>query len=322
MQIQAKPEHIPFAKPFRIARGARTHLDIVRVTITDGGHSVEAECTPYARYGEDTASVLAQIEQVLPMLAALSAQQAKVALQTLLPAGAARNALDCALWSLIAQQCNSQFPSPYFQLQPALETAMTVSIGTPQEMARQARDYVAQGASLLKVKLDAEHIVSRVAAVRDVAPDARIVLDANEAWTGMDLPALFEALAPLAVAMIEQPLPAGDDDALGHFDHRIPVCADESCHTRADLAHVRGRYEMINIKLDKTGGLTEALALKAAARQDGLSVMVGCMLGTSLAMRAALPIAQDAAVVDLDGPVLIGETGPEALTYRDGQLYL
>lgn len=317
MQIQAKPEHIPFAKPFRIARGARTHLEIVRVTITDGGHSVEAECTPYARYGEDTASVLVQIERVIPTLAALSARQAKVALQTLLPAGAARNALDCALWSLIARQAGSQFPSP-----PALETAMTVSIGTPQEMARQARDYVAQGATLLKVKLDGENIVDRVAAVRDVAPDARIILDANESWAGMDLPALFDALAPLAVAMIEQPLPAGDDEALGHFDHSIPVCADESCHTRADLAHVRGRYEMINIKLDKTGGLTEALALKAAARQDGLSVMVGCMLGTSLAMRAALPIAQDAAVVDLDGPVLIGESGKDGLTYRDGQLIL
>ncbi|UTV29604.1 N-acetyl-D-Glu racemase DgcA [Photobacterium atrarenae] len=322
MQIQAKPEHIPFAKPFRIARGARTHLEIVRVTITDGEQAVEAECTPYARYGEETASVLAQIERVIPALAELSAQQAKSELQTLLPAGAARNALDCALWSLIARQAGSQFPSPYFQLQPALETAMTVSIGTPQEMARQARDYVAQGATLLKVKLDADNIVSRVAATRDVAPDARIILDANESWAGMDLPALFDALAPLEIAMIEQPLPAGADDALQCFVHRIPVCADESCHTRADLAHVRSRYEMINIKLDKTGGLTEALTLKEAAQQQGLAVMVGCMLGTSLAMRAALPIAQDAAVVDLDGPVLIGETGKDVLTYRDGQLIL
>lgn len=321
MQIQAHSHSIKLATPFVISRGARTHCHVVRVTIQHNQWQAVGECTPYARYGESVESVMAQIASWIPKLENMSPFQAKQQLQ-MMPAGAARNAVDCALWQLIAQMEESQFPAPYFDISPTIETAMTVSIGDVESMARQTREYAEQGATLLKVKLDAEQVIEKVAAVRQAAPSCKIILDANEAWSELDLDELFTMLTQYNIAMIEQPLPADNDAKLANVAHPIPLCADESCHTAEQLSELVGRYEMINIKLDKTGGLTEALELENRARTLGFSVMVGCMLGSSLAMKAALPIATRAEIVDLDGPVLLGQDVENGLTYLNGTLRL
>ena len=321
MLLEATPCSIELATPFVISRGARTHCHTVRVTVSHDHQQGIGECTPYPRYGESVESVIAQIESWTSDLASLSPQQAKQHLQSM-PAGAARNAVDCALWDLISKLEGTSFPSPTFTISPAIETAMTVSIGEAEAMATQAKQYVDQGATLLKVKLDGEAVVERVAAVRSSAPHCKIILDANEAWSTLDLEQLFEQLTPFDITMIEQPLPSGDDESLAAIDHPIPLCADESCHTRSELSELKGRYDMINIKLDKTGGLTEALLLEKQARSDGFAIMVGCMLGTSIAMKAALPIATNAEVVDLDGPVLLGKDIESGLKYHSGKLYL
>lgn len=321
MLIEAKAHSIELATPFVISRGARTHCHTVRVTTSYNRKQGTGECTPYPRYGESVESVIAQIETWVPELENLSPQMAKQRLQNM-PAGAARNAVDCALWDLIGKVEDTPFPSPYFHVNGAIETAMTVSIGEAHKMAEQAAQYVEQGATLLKVKLDSESTIERVAAVRSAAPNCKIILDANEAWGSLNLEELFEQLAPFDITMIEQPLPSGEDHPLASIKHPIPLCADESCHTRAQLADLKGLYEMVNIKLDKTGGLTEALLLEKQARKDGFSIMAGCMLGTSIAMKAALPIATNAEVVDLDGPVLLGEDIENGLRYHSGKLHL
>ncbi|GAM75717.1 muconate cycloisomerase [Vibrio ishigakensis] len=321
MHIQAKPHSIALATPFVISRGARTHCHTVRVTVQHGEYKGVGECTPYPRYGESVESVTEQIQHWTEELSALTPTDAKQKLQQM-PAGAARNALDCALWDLLANADKQTFPSPYFEIKPAIETAMTVSIGEPEVMAEQARGYVRLGATLLKVKLDGEQVVERVKAVRRASPDSKIILDANEAWSGLDLESLFEELLPYDIAMIEQPLPSDNDGLLSSIAHPIPLCADESLHTRKELSKLRERYEMINIKLDKTGGLTEALLLEKEARELGFSIMVGCMLGTSVAMKAALPVATRAEIVDLDGPVLLGQDEENGLKYHSGQLHL
>lgn len=321
MKIHAEPYTVELATPFVISSGARTHCHMVRVTISYRGLKGVGECTPYPRYEESVESVIEQIERWRESLNGLAPQMAKVLLQTR-PAGAARNAIDCALWDLISQLEGQRFPTPYFPVNDVIETAMTVSIGDVGTMAKQAKEYIDQGASLLKVKLDSERVVERVAAIREVAPECRLILDANEAWHSLDLGLLFEQLVPYNIAMIEQPLPADDDDRLAQIAHPIPLCADESCHTRVDLDNLVDRYEMINIKLDKTGGLTEALLLEQQARELGFSIMTGCMLGTSLAMKAALPIATRAEIVDLDGPVLLGKDIDNGLEYHSGCLHL
>ncbi|MGF1695773.1 dipeptide epimerase [Vibrio lamellibrachiae] len=324
MKISAQHVAIKLARPFSIARGTRTHLDVVRVAIEHGETTVVGECTPYARYGESVKSVIEQINQFSNKMQSLasppSADEVKQLLQDEVHAGAARNGIDCALWQLSALQAESTFPSPYFDVSSQIETAMTVSIDSPSAMAEQAKGYVELGATLLKVKLDSEQIIERVAAVRGAAPEAKLILDANEAWLGLPLESLFNELAGYQVAMIEQPVPKGEDECLRHIEHPIPLCADESCHVSADLPALLGCYEMINIKLDKTGGLTEAFNLERQARQQGLSIMVGCMLGTSIAMKAALPIATRAEVVDLDGPVLLGVPEINGLEYQSGQI--
>jgi len=321
MLLEATPYSIELATPFVISRGARTHCHTVRVTVSHDHQQGIGECTPYPRYGESVESVIAQIESWTSDLVGLSPQEAKQHLQSM-PAGAARNAVDCALWDLISKLQGTSFPSPTFAISPAIETAMTVSIGEAEAMATQAKQYVDQGATLLKVKLDGEAVVERVAAVRSSAPHCKIILDANEAWGTLDLEQLFKQLAPFDITMIEQPLPSGEDESLAAIDHPIPLCADESCHTRSELSELKGRYDMINIKLDKTGGLTEALLLEKQARSDGFAIMSGCMLGTSTAMKAALPIATNAEVVDLDGPVLLGDDVEDGLKYHSGKLYL
>ncbi|EKO3866648.1 L-Ala-D/L-Glu epimerase [Vibrio harveyi] len=328
MKIHVEPVTIAMATPFRISRGSRTECHVVRVTVEQSGISAQGECTPYPRYGESVESVIKAISQAAHELQSLFAKgdanivSLREKLQTLLPAGAARNALDCAMWNLQAKLAGKQHAQDLFELPASIVTAMTVSINTPEAMANQTRSYIEQGAKLLKVKLDGEQVIERVRAVREAAGDAMIVLDANEAWQELDLDATFAALTPLNIAMIEQPLPSNDDDKLKDISHPIPLCADESCHTRQQLHELLGKYEMVNIKLDKTGGLTEALLLAEEAKHLGFTLMSGCMLGTSLAMRAALPIAVQSKVVDLDGPILLGQDIEPALVYREGEIVL
>ncbi|HDM8164534.1 N-acetyl-D-Glu racemase DgcA [Vibrio harveyi] len=328
MKIHVEPVTIAMATPFRISRGSRTECHVVRVTVEQSGISAQGECTPYPRYGESVESVIKAISQAAHELQSLFAKgdanivSLREKLQTLLPAGAARNALDCAMWNLQAKLAGKQHAQDLFELPASIVTAMTVSINTPEAMANQTRSYIEQGAKLLKVKLDGEQVIERVRAVREAAGDAMIVLDANEAWQELDLDATFAALTPLNIAMIEQPLPSNDDDKIKDISHPIPLCADESCHTRQQLHELVGKYEMVNIKLDKTGGLTEALLLAEEAKHLGFTLMSGCMLGTSLAMRAALPIAVQSKVVDLDGPILLGQDIEPPLVYREGEIVL
>lgn len=306
----------PLARPFVIARGTSTSLDVVQVRISQDGQVGIGECKPTPRYGHSIDTILAELDAVA---AEIEQGLDRHTLQRRLPAGPARNAVDCALWMLEAR-LEGRTIWDKLGLDPAREivTAHTIGIASPDEMASAATQALAVGARLLKVKLDDEQVVERVAAVRDAAPDSRIIIDANEAWRADSVAERCAALAELDVEMIEQPLPAGQDDALAGFAHPVPLCADESCHTRADLERLATRYEMINIKLDKCGGVTEGLAMIDEARRLGLELMVGCMLGTSVAMRAALPLAAQARIVDLDGPLWLARDVVDALDFSAG----
>jgi L-Ala-D/L-Glu epimerase len=303
-------ERFPIAGRFVISRGAKTEAVVVVATLDEGGFRGRGECVPYARYGESIESVVAQIESLRqPLEAGLDRNE----LQGRLPHGAARNALDCALWDLEAKTTGM----PVFRLAglapPApVTTAYTLSLDTPGAMAAAAK---AAQRPLLKLKLGGEGDAERLAAVRAAAPAARLIVDANEAWSPDDLAAHFAACAVHGVALIEQPLPAGGDAILAKIPHPVPLCADESLHDRRDLADLRGRYEAINIKLDKAGGLTEALALAADAERLGFQRMIGCMVASSLAMAPALLLAGGADYVDLDGPLLLARDRPEGLRY-------
>lgn len=315
LTLSVASERFEIAGGFRIARGARTHAEVVVATLSDGACAGRGECVPYARYGESVAGVTAQIEG---LRGALAAGMDRAALQQALPPGAARNALDCAFWDLEARRAGVRawdlagLPAP----QPT-PTAFTLSLDTPEAMRAKAAANARR--PLLKVKLggDGGLDLARLAAVRAGAPEAAIVVDANEGWRAADYAALAPQMVRLGVSMVEQPLPAGDDAALAEMPRPLPVCADEACHDRASLPGLAGKYDMINIKLDKTGGLTEALALRDAAREAGFAVMVGCMLATSLAMAPALIVAQGAQVVDLDGPLLLTQDRPHGLIYDD-----
>ncbi|NOX39194.1 MAG: dipeptide epimerase [Alphaproteobacteria bacterium] len=310
MKLTLTADIFQLAQVFTIARGSRTEAQVLTVTISENGVSGMGECVPYARYGESLASVSAQIN-------GLKMPISRAALQEALPAGAARNAVDCALWDLAAKQAGM----PVWQLAgldaPRAEiTAFTLSLEAPDKMEAQAR--INRARPLLKTKLGGgSEDISRIQAVRKGAPDARIIVDANEGWT----PELYARLAPvlldLGVEMVEQPLPAGQDDALLEMDRILPVCADESCHDRTSLAALAGKYDLVNIKLDKTGGLTEALALRDAAIAADFGVMVGCMVGSSLAMAPAILVAQGAAFTDLDGPLLLAQDREVALWFDD-----
>lgn len=310
-------ETFPIAGRFVISRGAKTEARVVTVTITSGDARGRGECVPYARYGESIESVRAAIETIA---AEVEANPDRALLQTLLPAGAARNAVDCALWDIESKMSGQRaaeragLPPP----QPVV-TAYTLSLAPPDEMGRAAA--AAARRPLLKIKLGGAEDAACLAAVRANAPASRLIVDANEGWPAEHLPALLAACAEAGVALVEQPLPAGDDAALAHVPHAVPICADESVHDRHGLAALRDRYDAINVKLDKTGGLTEALALTRAARALGFSIMVGCMVGSSLAMAPALLLAGEADFVDLDGPLLLASDRPDGLTY-DGSLVL
>ncbi len=300
-------ESFPLKEVFTISRGSRTEAKVVTVSVSRDGVFGRGECVPYARYGESMESVIAQIEGLPPRIT-------RAELQAALPAGAARNAVDCALWDWEAKQAGKRvwelagLPAP----QPVI-TAYTLSLATPEEMQAQAAKHSKR--PLLKIKLGGEGDMARLEAVRRGAPDTRIIVDANEGWT----PELYTELAPallrLGVEVVEQPLPAGKDDMLAEIERPLPVCADESCHDRQSLPALKGKYDMVNIKLDKTGGLTEALALKAAALAEGYALMVGCMVGTSLAMAPATLLAQGAQIVDLDGPLLLAKDRTAPLHY-------
>ncbi|MDO9418925.1 N-acetyl-D-Glu racemase DgcA [Pararhizobium sp.] len=310
--VTAVTESFPIAGAFTISRGAKTSADVVVCTISDTGITGRGECVPYGRYGETLDSVLAEIAA---MQTALEGGLTRQALQTAMRPGAARNAIDCALWDLEAKTSGI----PAWQVagisEPqALTTAYTISLGEPEVMAAQAAAYAHR--SLLKVKVGTGDDESRIRAVRDAAPDSAIILDANEGWSGDNLDRHFAICAELGIRLIEQPLPAGKDTALAGRSRPVPVCADESVHKTADLAALTDRYDAINIKLDKAGGLTEALVMRDRARELGLKIMVGCMVGTSLGMAPAILAAQGADFVDLDGPLLLARDREPGLVYE------
>jgi L-alanine-DL-glutamate epimerase-like enolase superfamily enzyme len=300
-RLTAREEVWPIAGRFVIARGAKTEARVVVVELEQDGVRGRGESTPYPRYGETPQSVLAEIDSIRD---AVEAGCDRAGLQILAPAGAARNALDCALWDLEAKRQGVRAWTLAGRSQPGpVTTAFTLSLDTPDAMAEAARK--AAGRPLLKLKIGGAHDLDRVEAVRLAAPATRLIVDANEALSFGDLTRLAPAFARLGVELLEQPLPAGEDAALEGYASPLPLCADESLHTRAELAACARRYGVINVKLDKTGGLTEALALTEAARGLGLEVMVGCMVATSLAIAPALILAGDARVADLDGPLLL-----------------
>jgi len=306
----------PLAAPFRISRGVKHSAEVIAVEISQHGIRGRGESVPYARYGETIDSVQQQIRLVAK---AVEAGSSRAELAELLPAGAARNALDCALWDLKARLAGTSVWSMLRQPQPrALTTALTVSLDTPERMGAAAAKIASAG--LVKVKVDAADPAAQIRAVRQAAPGARLIVDPNESWTIDLLRRIEPLLVELDVALVEQPLPTTHDRDLEGFSSSVPICADESCHVAADLPRLRGRYQVVNIKLDKTGGLTEALSLLAAARADGFRIMVGCMIASSLSIAPAFLVAQDAEFVDLDGPLWLKTDHRGGVQSRDGVL--
>ncbi|MGZ2404465.1 N-acetyl-D-Glu racemase DgcA [Rhizobium ruizarguesonis] len=301
----------PIAGTFTISRGAKTEAEVITCTLVEEGAHGLGECVPYRRYGETMQSVFAQIEAARPLI---EAGISRHDLLSAMPPGAARNAVDCALWDLEAKQTGDSVATRLglAALKP-LTTAYTISLGEPEVMAAQAREHA--GRALLKVKVGTGDDESRIRAVRAAAPDAEIILDANEGWPEAVLERHLHIAAEAGVALVEQPLPAGRDGLLAEIRRPLLVCADESVHHTGDLASLADRYDAINIKLDKTGGLTEALSMKAEAERLGFSIMIGCMVGTSLAMAPAVLLAQNADFVDLDGPLLLARDREPGLRY-------
>jgi len=307
MTVTVTPENFRLAEVFTISRGSRTEAKVLTVRVTRDGVTGWGECVPYARYGES-------LESVTDEILGLPEDITREALQSALPPGAARNAVDCALWDWEAKRTGKRVWELAGLPAPAAEiTAFTLSLDTPENMRAAAARHAQR--PLLKIKLGTPDDMPRLEAVRAGAPDARIIVDANEGWTAEVYADLAPHLVRLGVALVEQPLPAGEDATLAGIDRPLPVCADESCHDRASLPDLRGKYDMVNIKLDKTGGLTEALALRDAARDVGYGIMVGCMIGSSLAMAPAVLVAQGAAVTDLDGPLLLAEDRDHPLRF-------
>ena len=317
MEIRVFSESWPIRGSFTISRGSKTAADVVVVELTQDGVTGRGECVPYARYGESVQGVITQIENIMPVL---REGLDRGALQSVLPAGAARNAVDCALWDLESKQHRQRIWQRLNKPEPdALLTAYTLSLDTPENM--QAAAEANSDRPLLKLKLAGAGHLARVTAVRKGAPQARIIVDANEGWDETLYRELVPALQKLGVEMIEQPLPAGQDQILASLPRPIPICADESCHDSSTLHELIGRYDMINIKLDKTGGLTEALELRKQAEAAGMKIMVGCMLATSLAMAPAFVVAQGAQVVDLDGPLLLQKDRDAGFNFSDNQMH-
>ena len=315
--LDAHEQSWPLDKPFRIARGTRTEARVVVVTVSDGQCTGRGEAVPLARYSQSAASVLAQIES-LKSTPSLDRQQ----IQKLLPAGAARNALDCALWDLEAKVSGKRvWELANIPIVHAVETSFTISLDTPVAMAAAARANA--NAPILKIKLGGDNLdLPRVEAVREAAPAARLLIDANESWSPSHYRENVPALNGLGVELIEQPFPANADEILETLDHPVPVCADESCHTSVDLLRLTNRYEVLNVKLDKTGGLTEALLLSERARKAGFKLLIGCMVCTSLGIAPARLLASTTDYVDLDGPLLLAGDRHHGLAYENGRIGL
>jgi L-alanine-DL-glutamate epimerase-like enolase superfamily enzyme len=313
-RLQAAIERFPIAGRFTIARGSRTEAVVVSVRLERDGHVGRGECVPYTRYDETPEATLAAIEA---LASSIADGLTRTGLQRALPPGAARNALDCAFWDLEAKIDGTSVAAlAGVSVLERIETAFTVSLGTPEAMAKDAAK--ARHMPLLKIKLGAPGDAARLTAVRKAAPDARLIVDANEGWQAAHLPDLLRACQDCGVELVEQPLPASADSALLDIARPIPICADESVHALDGLENLVGRYDAINIKLDKTGGLTEALAVARRARELSLSIMVGCMVSTSLSMLPARLLAPYANWIDLDGPLLLAKDRAGGLTYENG----
>ena len=307
MKIHISQQSFPLKSPFRISRGIKTTADVVVVQLVRDGVQGWGECVPYARYGETPTSVIAQLQSV-------SAPLTRDTLIKTLPPGAARNALDCAMWDLEAKSANTRvwqlagLPNPH-----PVQTAFTISLDTIDKMTRAAVENAYR--PILKLKLGTPDDLDRLVAVRKAAPNTKLVIDANEGWTPDDYINLINHLTELNIALIEQPFPAGQDGCLAEFARPIPICADESVHTSSDLPALVGKYDCVNIKLDKSGGLTAAIKLKTDAQAMGFDIMVGCMVATSLAMAPAQLLATDATLVDLDGPLLLSKDRDTPILY-------
>lgn len=317
VSLTGRIERWPIAGTFTISRGAKTEAVVVVAEVSQGGLTGRGECVPYPRYGETPEATL---QAIRAMQEPFANGTDRIALQASMPAGAARNALDCALADLEAKRAGRRIWNLLGRPAPEPRTtAYTISLGTPEAMAEATAK--AAHRALLKIKLGGDGDAARIAAVRKAAPASELIVDANEAWTEDNLAANLAACADAGVTLIEQPLPAGKDDALLRIKRPVAVCADESVHDRVSLEGLRGRYDAVNIKLDKTGGLTEALAMADAARALGFEIMIGCMVATSLAMAPAMLIAQAARFVDLDGPLLLAKDRDNGLRYEGSLVY-
>ncbi len=314
-RLAAKTESWPIAGSFTISRGTKTTADVVVATLTDGDIVGHGECVPYPRYGESIEGVIADI---MAHEAEVANGMTREQLQDAMPPGAARNALDCAFWDLESKRSGTRAwdLAGMDGLRP-VTTAYTLSLDTPEAMATSAAN--AASRPLLKLKLGGDQDAERLRAIRAAAPGARLIIDANEGWHPDQFEELMDVCVETAVELVEQPLPSENDDILRDLPRPVTVCADESAHSLKDFDRLVGKYDAINIKLDKTGGLTEALALADAATDAGMTVMVGCMLATSLAMAPAMLVAQKASVVDLDGPLLLARDRDPAITF-DGSV--
>ena len=317
LKLSVRIETWPIAGHFTISRGAKTEAKVVVAELSQDGfpYRGRGECVPYARYGESVEGVSALLTELAQKVA--NGLDRKL-LQSAMPPGAARNALDCAFWDFEAKRAGKRVHE-LLELPPprALTTAFTISLGEPQAMAEAAR--AAGARPLLKIKLGAEGDPERIAAVRAAVPKTALIVDANEGWQERNLAKNLAACAKAGVVLVEQPLPEGADDLLSKVTHSVPICADESAHDPTSLPQLVGKYDAVNIKLDKAGGLTQALSMARQAEQLGLSVMVGCMVATSLSMAPAILVAQRAAFVDLDGPLLLSRDREDGLRY-DGSL--
>ena len=316
-RFSVRSERFPLAQTFTISRGAKTTADVVVVELSRDGCVGRGECVPYPRYNESVAGTIDALASLRPQVEAGLDQ---AALQRALPPGAARNALDCALWDLEAKLSGRPVCELAGLAPPRpIATAYTLSLDDPETMGRAAAQHANR--PLLKVKLAGRDDLDRVAAIRANAPDSTLIVDANEGWSADQVEPLSAELAHLGVALIEQPLPADQDALLAELEHPVPFCADESCHTAAELAELADRYEYVNLKLDKTGGFSEGLRLAAEAHACGLALMVGCMIATSLAMAPAVLLAQQARFVDLDGPLLLQKDREHGLRYEGSRLH-
>lgn len=317
MEIEAREEVWPLRETFRISRGSRTETQLIVVTISDAGKVGRGEAVPIRRYQQTCDSVLREIESIKG-----ENNLDRQRLQSLLPPGAARNALDCALWDLEAKRSGKRaWELANIRSVAEVPTSFTISLESPERMAAAAKS--ASELPILKLKLGGDDAdLGRVGAVRKAAANAQLFVDANESWSPDHYRNLAPKLKTLGVELIEQPFPAAADHVLETLDHPIPVCADESCHTSEDLSRLKNRYEIINVKLDKTGGLTEAVRLCASAREHGFKLLIGCMVGTSLSMAPARVLASIADYVDLDGPLLLARDRDDGLNYRNGKISL